>query len=76
MKRHTRSERNYALVVIAGLVIIGNSFLLAVLAAGVINIGWFGWLVAAGSLSSIIMSTMAIRRNDPTWLLLDLILPN
>ena len=39
-------------------------------------LGWWAALFIAGAISSIVLGLVAIKKNDPTWLLLDLILPN
>lgn len=68
-------ERNWLLVVVASFLIL---FGLAVAVLSVIYFESLGWLAmggVAGGLSTTGFSVTAIIRNDPSWILLDLILP-
>src|SRR5689334_3021753 len=76
MKKEARRERNWALVVIASTVILLNAILLLFVSFNTVTLGWWSLVIAAGALSSIWFSVMAIRKNEAAWLLLDLILPN
>ncbi|MGB4768749.1 MAG: hypothetical protein WBP22_05860 [Candidatus Saccharimonas sp.] len=74
-KKKVPEARNWALVFICAiLIVLGGA--LAVLA--VINIALFGWwslLVGAGGVTTVAAAIMSIIKNDPSWILLDLILP-
>ncbi|MNH58462.1 hypothetical protein D3C73_102620 [compost metagenome] len=50
--------------------------LLVALAIHGTALGWWALLIGAGAVSSIYFSVLAIKKNDPAWLLLDFILPN
>ena len=68
-------ERNWALVVVASILIIIG---LALLVLAIINVGTFGWWSLAlilGALTTIAAAVMSIVKNDPVWILLDLIIP-
>ena len=68
--------RNWILVLIASLVIALSLLAVIVCAINIANLAWLGWLLIVGGISSIVLSTMAIIKNDPAWLLINLILPN
>jgi len=68
-------ERNWALVVVASILIIIG---LALLVLAIINVGTFGWWSLAlilAALTTIAAAVMSIVKNDPVWILLDLIIP-
>jgi hypothetical protein len=69
-------KRNWPLVVIALIVITLNILIIAGIFMYTANLEWWSVLIIVGALSSIYLSLMAIIKNDPAWLLLDLILPN
>jgi len=75
MKNKVRTQRNWAIVVIASLlIVIGNvAFLLAVTNIGVL--GWWSLLMGFSGLTTIAAAIMSIVKNDASWILLDLLLP-
>ena len=75
MKNKVRTQRNWAIVVIASLLIVigGVVFLLAVTNIGVL--GWWSLLMGFSGLTTIAASIMSIVKNDASWILLDLLLP-
>ena len=75
MKKRKKS-RNWALVVFASIVIVLNIAVGGFSIAYVSVLGWWAALFIFGAISSIVLGLVAIKKNDPTWLLLDLILPN
>lgn len=74
-KRKTSTERNWLLVIVATILIVIG---LALLVLAICNIHTFGWgsltvgLTGVGTAGA---ACIAIIENDPTWILLDLILP-
>jgi hypothetical protein len=68
--------RNWLLVFLAVIVLIFNLVLILIAAAYIETLGWLSLLFIVGAAVSIFMSSMAIIKKDPVWLLLDLILPN
>ena len=75
-KKEQTIERNWALVVIASIMIIINLVLLVIASMYWSALGWWAPVITVGAIVSIYLSVEAIRTNDPTWLLLDLILPS
>lgn len=75
MKKMQNKERNWVLVVVASIVIILSIALLVITLRNISTLGWWSLAIAAGAVSSICLSITAIKRNEPAWLLLDLILP-
>ena len=74
-KKKVVIERNWALVVVASILI---SIGLALLVLAIINIATFGWwslALGVGALTTIAAAVMSILKNDPVWILLDLIIP-
>ncbi len=74
-KQTAARERNWFLVFIASILIIIGSVLVVV---SVMNIGSFGWwslLIGLSGLTTIVPAIMSIVKNDPSWILLDLIIP-
>ena len=74
-KKQQTLSRNWALVVIALIMIIINLILLAIAVLYWSVLGWWAPALVGGAITSLFLSVEAIRKNDPTWLLLDLILP-
>jgi len=75
-KKKVVIERNWALVVVASILI---SIGLALLVLAILNIATFGWWSLAlglGALTTIAAAVMSIVKNDPVWILLDLIIPS
>ena len=68
-------ERNWALVAVASILMIIS---LVILVLAILNIATFGWWSLAlglGALTTIAAAVMSIVKNDPVWILLDLIIP-
>ncbi len=70
-----KTSRNWALVIIASIVIAISVTLLVMAVVYRSNLGWWAPVLAVGAVISILLSVQAIKKNDPVWLLLDLILP-
>ena len=72
-KKTTAQHRSWGLIIISSLIIIGG---LTLVALSIVYIGTFGWwslLIGVNGLISIFMATMSIIKNDPSWILLDII---
>lgn len=72
-KKTTAQHRSWGLIVISSLIIIGG---LTLVTLSIVYIGTFGWwslLIGVNGLISIFMATMSIVKNDPSWILIDLI---
>ena len=76
MKRTKNKERNWLLVVVASVVILCDTALLVVAAINTSTLGWWALGIAVGAILSLYLSIVAIKTNNPAWLLLDFILPN
>jgi nicotinamide riboside transporter PnuC len=80
MKRNSKKPiskpRNWALVLIASTVIVLNIAMVYLGITYMSTLGWWSPVLIIGGVSSMAMAVIAIKQNDPTWLLLDLILPN
>jgi hypothetical protein len=67
--------RNWFLVFIASILLVLG---FALLIAAVIHVATFGWwslLIGLSGLTTIVAAAMSIIKNDPSWILLDLIIP-
>ena len=72
-KKTTAQHRSWGLIIISSMIIIGG---LTLVTLSIVYIGTFGWwslLIGVSGLSSIFMATMSIIKNDPSWILLDII---
>ena len=74
MKNKEETDRNWALIVIASIVILIDLALLIITCIYFSKFGWWALATIAGALSSLCMAIVAIKKNDPSWLLLDLLL--
>lgn len=75
-KKVHKPVRNWALVVIASSYILVNIILIVIAVLFWSDLGWWAPIITVGAVVSIYFSIEAIRKNEPAWLLLDLILPN
>ena len=72
-KKTTAQHTSWGLIIISSLIIIGG---LTLVTLSIVYIGTFGWwslLIGVSGLNSIFMATMSIIKNDPSWILLDII---
>ena len=72
-KKTTAQHRSWGLIIISSLIIIGG---LTLVTLSIVYVGTFGWwslLIGVSGLISIFMATMSIVKNDPSWILIDLI---
>ena len=67
--------RNWMLVLVAVIMIILSLTIIVLGLALMPQLGWFAAVPIVGGLSSTGLAVTAIIKNDPAWLLLDLILP-
>ena len=72
-KKTTAQHRSWGLIIISSLIIIGG---LTLVTLSIVYVGTFGWwslLIGVSGLISIFMATMSKVKNDPSWILLDII---
>lgn len=74
-KKTTAKERNWFLVFIASVLIIIGCAIVFLAVTNIATFGWWSLLIGLGGLTTITAAIMSIITNDPTWILLDLILP-
>jgi hypothetical protein len=68
-------ERNWFLVLIASTMIVLGGVVTVLAIANISTFGWWSLLIGLGGLTSVVAATMSIIKNDPSWILLDLIIP-
>lgn len=74
--RKTRlKERNWALVFVASALILIGLIVVVLAAMHAIDFGWWSLLLGLSGLTTIATAAMSIVKNDPSWILLDLIIP-
>ena len=74
-KRTPNKGRNWALVFVASVLILLGLALMVLAITNTRSFGWWSLLIGVAGLATFSTSTMAIVKNDPTWILLDLIIP-
>ena len=72
-KKTTAQHRSWGLIIISSLIIIGGLTLVTLSIVYIGNFGWWSLLIGVSGLISIFMATMSIIKNDPSWILLDII---
>ena len=74
-KKSVSKSRNWVLVFVSTiLIILGLTLvILAVMSAG--SLGWWSLLIGVSGLTTVAAAVMSIVKNDPAWILLDLIIP-
>ena len=72
-KKTTAQHRSWGLIVISSLIIIGGLTLVTLSIVYIGNFGWWSLLIGVSGLISIFMATMSIVKNDPSWILIDII---
>lgn len=77
MKKSSKisTTRSTALITISSLQIIFGLTLIFLSIANIETFGWWSLLVGLSGLSAVGTAVMSIVLNDPSWILLDLILP-
>lgn len=74
-KKVATRERDWFLVFIASILLILGLSLVALSLANVSLFGWWSLVIGLGGLTTVAAAIMSIVKNDPSWILLDLILP-
>ena len=75
IKKTSPEPRNWGLVVIALIYLVIG---LALIAAAIVFMpvfGWFSLLIGLAGATPVVASIISIVKNDPSWILLDLIIP-
>ncbi len=70
-----QTERNWVLVFVSSLLILIGLALTVLAIMYARELGWWAILVGLTGISTIAASVMSIVKNDPSWILLNLILP-
>lgn len=74
-KSITPRDRNWFLVFIAALLIILGAALVLIAATNIDSLGWWALLIGLSGLATIAAAVTSIVKNDPSLILLSLILP-
>lgn len=74
-KKVTTKPRNWFLVFIASILIVLGAALVALSIVNVASFGGWSVLMGLGGLMTIAAAVLSIVKNDPSWILLDLIIP-
>ncbi len=74
-KRITHKKRSWLLLFISSVLILFGLTLLALAIIYIADLGWWSLAVGLSGIFTTIMATLSILYNDPSWILLDLILP-
>lgn len=74
-KKTATQDRNWFLVFIASILLILGLALIVLSLVNIISFGWWSVLIGLGGLTTVAAAVMSILKNDPSWILLDLILP-
>ena len=69
------NKRNWFLVFVAALLIVFGLALVWIAAITIASFGWWSLLIGLSGLTSIAAAVMSVIKNDPSWILLDLIIP-
>ena len=73
--QNTTKTRDWLLVFVASMLLVLGLVLVIVAAMNVATFGWWSLLVGLSGLTTVATAIMSILKNDPSWILLDLILP-
>lgn len=74
-KKTTQEERNWGLVFICSVLIVIGIAMMFVAIGYMGAFGWWSLLIGVTGLTTVFTSVMSIVKNDPTWVLLGLIIP-
>lgn len=74
-KKVPTQQRNWFLVFIASLLMLLGLALVMLAATNVAEFGWWSLLIGLSGITTIGAAIMSIIKNDPSWILLDLIIP-
>lgn len=75
IKKKVNKDRNWVLVFISSILILLGLVLLVLAIVNIANFGWLSLLIGLIGFAECGAATMSIIKNDPTWILLDLIIP-
>lgn len=68
-------KRNWFLVFIASILIVLGVALILLAVTNVTNLGWWSLLIGLSGITTVAAALLSIVKNDPSWILLDLIIP-
>lgn len=74
VKKSTK-PRDWTVVFIGSLLILMGLAMVCIAVFFAKELGWWSAIIGIGGLSSVGFATMAIVKNDPSWILIDLLLP-
>lgn len=74
-KKSIKNPRSWSLIVIASMMIVIGIALIVLAIINVTSFGWWSILLGLSGLTPVIAATISIIKNDPRWILIDLILP-
>lgn len=75
-KQNAFAAKNWLLVFAAGVIIALNLGLFILAITALSALGWWSVLIGAGAALLVVCGVMSLRYNDPSFILLGLILPN
>lgn len=75
MKYRNKKDRNWVLIFVASILIILGIALVVLAVANITAFGWWSLILGASGVSTIAAAAMSIITNNPSWILLDLIIP-
>lgn len=68
-----RKPRNWLLVGIASILLVLGLILVVIAIANISTFGWWSLLIGCAGLTTFVAALMSIVKNDPSWILLNLI---
>ena len=74
-KKKAPRERNWFLVFISVVLIVIGISLVILAVTNAVGLGWWSLLIGLGGATIVFSATMSIIKNDPSWVLLGLLLP-
>ncbi len=74
-KKKAPRERNWFLVFISVVLIVIGIALVILAVTNAVGLGWWSLLIGLGGATIVFSATMSIIKNDPSWVLLGLLLP-
>lgn len=73
--KSSRKKRSLVLIIIASIMIVIGSTMIYLAIGNIVTFGWWSLLIGIGGLTAVFASVMSIIKNDPSWILLHLIIP-
>jgi len=74
-KQAVVAPRNWAIVIVGSILIVIGLALVILAVSNIPGFGWWSIAVGLSGVSTIGAAVMSIVKNDPSWILLDLIIP-